>query len=912
MRTRILLLSLSLAIVACKSGSSEETGDVVLAGPELVHIVPGDALSDGDSITLSVAASDDDGVAGVELLYRVHGAEYYTSTPVFDQAGGVYEVELTSAEIESPGFEYYFRAADLGGIEAISYLPVEGANDPFSILISPRGLPLPFVESFEGESLFSLGWVNVAHGFAGYLWELTPSSPHTGETAVWHARGYDGMSEMDDILISPALDFSEESEPQVTWYHRGAAISDASANLWISTGVRDPAEGDYQLVGEIELPESNEWERSTVVNLSEWGGEPVVYLAWEYIGANSGDWFIDDVAVTSLTCDLMADFSWSPDPVHAGGDVTLSFNIINNVESACTELQASLSLPEGAGVVVDEIANIGEIIEGGTASVEFELAIDSGWQDNTVMPFTLDISGPDGEWASEHELVVGWLSEGRISVTTNDLGLVQVSIGVGDPESPEFEELVYAATEPSGTIDLAVDITDRVDLLPPEAGESRWYARIFTDASGTIGLFEIDYGNMTYMAATGETVTGGVEKIIFLPEPPDQLLWDLYTTPNQLRPGDVGVLVDAAILNDGAQTEGAVYATLVSNDGDVTVDSGGPYAVGMGPMLPHSLSSVSDPFVLSISSQHTDSSDLDLILSLSDNIETWEQALNLSAPWPVLKVLGVEIDDSDDGDGDGLLEPGESADITLEISNVGDLGADGVVSVSLSLGTTTTAVATVTSDDDTLGTMSEGRERDAEFSVSVDSSSALGDILELSLQFEDNSYNYTSSVDIVLGERPWIALSTSQDDAGDHYQSDFDLLNAYYRSDGIMLELMIESGEPYVSATAFVEAWMVAGGGDYSYFRLVLQSGSANLQGYDSSGFNSIGSPTVDWVDATHVVMSWPISDMGSVIGDSVDVGFGSGWCGVQTDSFCDHFPNGWGYYYHSTYYPYNFFNMRW
>jgi hypothetical protein len=569
-------------------------------------------------------------------------------------------------------------------------------------------------------------------------------------------------------------------------------------------------------------------------------------------------------------------------------------------------------LPEGAGVLDEEVVDIGEIIEGGTASFDFELTIDSGWQDNTVMPFTLELEGPDGEWVSEHELVVGWLSEGRISVSTFDSGLVQVSFGVGDPDSPDFEELIYAATEAGGTVELAADITEHVDMLPPEAGVSRWYARVFTDANGTIDLFEIDFGNMTYMAATGETVTGGVEKIIFLPEPPDLLLWDVQTTPNQLQPGDQGVLVEPTVLNDGARTEGPVYASLSSSDSGVTVDVGGPYAVGMGPVLPHTLESLSDPFVVSISSEHTDSSDLELILSLSDNIETWEQALNLAVPWPVLKVMGVEIDDSDDGDGDGILEPGETADISLEISNVGDLSADGVVSVNLMLGGATTATASVTSGADTLGTMSEGRERDADFTVEVDSASALGESLDLTLNFEDNSNSYTSSVEIVLGERPWIALSTSEDDSGDHYQSEFDILNAFYRSDGTILELMIESSEPYVSATAFVEAWMVAGGGDYSYFRLVLQSGNANLQGYDSNGFISIGSPTVDWVDSTHVVLSWPISDMGSVIGDSVDVGFGSGWCGVETDSFCDHFPNGWGYYYHTSYYPYNFFNIRW
>jgi hypothetical protein len=91
----------------------------------------------------------------------------------------------------------------------------------------------------------------------------------------------------------------------------------------------------------------------------------------------------------------------------------------------------------------------------------------------------------------------------------------------------------------------------------------------------------------------------------------------------------------------------------------------------------------------------------------------------------------------------------------------------------------------------------------------------------------------------------------------------------------------------------------------------MLQGSTASLQGYDS-GFINLASPNLSFPDATHAVLGWNIADMGQMTTHNMSVGLGAGWCQMSTGSFCDHFPNGWGYYYHSTYNTSGFFSISW
>jgi hypothetical protein len=215
----------------------------------------------------------------------------------------------------------------------------------------------------------------------------------------------------------------------------------------------------------------------------------------------------------------------------------------------------------------------------------------------------------------------------------------------------------------------------------------------------------------------------------------------------------------------------------------------------------------------------------------------------------------------------------------------------------LSIESSSTASGTLTEDEGYFGSFSSGTSRDEDdFELSV--SGSAGDTLDLLLTLEDGIATYEARTQLVLGEPPWQSLNATDDEIGDVLDDyEFDIVNGQYRVVDGTVELILESAEAYDSSTLFLEAWGASSGADFLYYRWVLQSGGTTFQGYDSStGFETIGTLDVDFIDETHVMWTWQVEDMG-LFSDEFSIGMAAGWCGPD-EYYCDHFPDGWGYPY--------------
>ena len=134
--------------------------------------------------------------------------------------------------------------------------------------------------------------------------------------------------------------------------------------------------------------------------------------------------------------------------------------------------------------------------------------------------------------------------------------------------------------------------------------------------------------------------------------------------------------------------------------------------------------------------------------------------------------------------------------------------------------------------------------------------------------------------------------------------------NARFRVDGERFQLLVESHTAFDPDTAFIEYWIVAGGGDYLYFRAAYQSGTSTLQGYDAVNyFTTIYSPEVEIVGDA-IVLSWPVEVMAMSV-NFLSVGMGAGWCSAETENYCDHAPDAWGHYY-TGFDSSDFYTIRW
>jgi len=898
--------SVLFLLLACKDDAKDDSAGPRFVGPELAHTAPTSAIA-GSPLDLAVSASDEDGVANVSLFFRTEGGTDWSNLPLA-QDGESWSTTVDGADIVAPGFEYYFKATDGGETPAVSYLPEGSTGAPYVLPVSVVGLPLPYTTDFElveGQSgLPDLGWGSASTSFRGYPWELSAvRSNGAGATSAFHPRGVDGTQASKDWLVSPALDFSGVTDAQVSWWEYGVDVVDARHALYASTGRRDPADGDYVLVADLAAPVEGEWARPTPIDLTSLSGQPTVYLAWYFEGVDADDWFVDDVRVGARLPDL--EFDWTAGTVAPGGTTTLSATITNVSDLAADAVVLGVAFPDG-GATVDPAEQTVASLAGGTATtLDFAVTVDAATPDDSYVPVQLSLAWGDSVLELDDRLLVGDASIAHVGWSSGGVGALDVVLGVGDPDDPTFETTVYTGRSVVGETTWDVDLTDQGALLPPAPGDLRWYLRVTSEAAGSVTAFDITDDGVTSSASVLPVVTAGSEGLAWLPEPP-ALSLSVSTSPSEIDPGAAGVGLTVTLSNDGAATAGPVTVSLASSDADVTVVEGGPLELGgdLGSGERVALSG----FLFDVAPTHVDSSPLSLSLVVSDGVESWEFPAQVAVPYPVLRVTYIEVDD--DGR-DGMIDPGESAELTLDLTNVGDESTSGNLSVVLSVEASSTASATITEAVQSYSTLTPNTTRDSRaFELTLDSGGP-GDWLDLLLTSTDSARSYESRFRIYVSEPPWQALDTSEDDVGDVIDGwQFDLVRGEYRAYGDLLQIRITSDTPLDASDLFIEAWGLSSGADWLYYRLVLQSGSADLQGYDSSaGFLPINEPSVSYPDAYTVQFDLVIAEMGLFL-DTISMGFASGWCGPP-DYYCDHYPNAWGYPYDS-FSTANWFELSW
>lgn len=889
------LLPVAALSLACP-GPVDSGMPVLAEGPVLEHVPPEQTLVEGDELGLEVSASDPDGVAELRLYFRDAGDDSWGWSDM-EEAGELWTATVT---VDEPGLEYYFKGTDSGDPQAVSYLPAGAGNDPYALDVLVQALELPFYESFgldEGQDeLRDLGWVSYEAEFPGYPWELTEGGPD-GDPYVRHAIGNGDASDlMDDWLIAPALDFSGLEFVQLSWWETGSQTEHADHELWYSLDSRNPEDGGYVLHSTLEAP-GEDWDRAAIVDLSELSGEPVVYLAWRYQGADADSWSIDAVAVEALAPDLSAAVTTSPEVVHPGDSVTFDIFVSNATDSEAEDVLLGLQLDMGKGGSVDESLELGDIAALSEGSGSFEVELATGLPDNSRLPYTITMDSGEQTWSQSFELQLGYPSTATVAYTLDSTSLVEISLGVGDPAEPSEEWTVLTATESAGSGSIEVDVTDLYELLPPAAGELRWFARVTANGDGSVDGFTLDYGDELYEATELPELIAEEEVVVYLPEPPAFVVNSWTTSEDTLQPGQTGVsFASLSVYNQGAASTGSVVATLSCADEGITVLDGGPLLVAEDGWDPGRTITLSDTFLFHVAPDKTDSEPVTFLLELSDDVESFGVEVEVEVPWPVLRIVRVTVEDDDNDD--GILDPGETATLDIEVANAGDQGTDGIARGTLSLLGTSTGSASVDPDDQSFGQIDAGDSRSEDFELVV-TDGAVGDTLDLRLDVVDGTSAFSPTFQFVLGEPPWLAAAAVDDATGDAVDDyEFDWVNAWYRVYEGMFQLRCEATDTVDAKTVFIEGWGSSSVSDYTFYQLIVSGGAADLLGWpDNSSHYSIATPSYS-VEDNEVLLEWDPAVMGLSI-DEFSMGFGAGWCGPPT-YYCDHLPDGWGYAYDS------------
>ncbi|HDP55615.1 MAG TPA: hypothetical protein ENN24_08070, partial [Bacteroidetes bacterium] len=142
--------------------------------------------------------------------------------------------------------------------------------------------------------------------------------------------------------------------------------------------------------------------------------------------------------------------------------------------------------------------------------------------------------------------------------------------------------------------------------------------------------------------------------------------------------------LNVTLKNVGADPATGITATLTGTDEYFTITDGDAASFGdIANGETGNTSLVENAFSLSVSDDVPDQYQASFLLQITDGSDTWESNLKIKANAPVLKFGTMTLVDF--GNGDGVLDAGETAEVRIELSNVGHAE---VTDVSTALTTT--------------------------------------------------------------------------------------------------------------------------------------------------------------------------------------------------------------------------------
>ncbi|MBU0519045.1 hypothetical protein KJ564_08935, partial [bacterium] len=298
------------------------------------------------------------------------------------------------------------------------------------------------------------------------------------------------------------------------------------------------------------------------------------------------------------------------------------------------------------------------------------------------------------------------------------------------------------------SVDLWTDIPNQLTVNYPGAvligqnqievtvsGYPDWaMVHIYSDAEDLMFTDYVDAGSVTFDLGSGFAVPGNLEIWVtghdcepyngtaqIIPPVGPYVIYNSHevddsVTGNNNGQLDYGETVELSITaeNVGVAAAMDVNLTLTSLDPLLTIIDGTEY---LGNLAPGATLSTIGGFTVEASSDLPDDYAISCQLDATDGIETWTTYFTITGHAPVAAFNSLTVHD-DTGNQNGNLDPGEAADLEVELINDGSCDVDDVTFTA----STTDPYVTVTSAAGTVGSLPVGGTNSGLFSVEVSSS----------------------------------------------------------------------------------------------------------------------------------------------------------------------------------------------
>ena len=280
------------------------------------------------------------------------------------------------------------------------------------------------------------------------------------------------------------------------------------------------------------------------------------------------------------------------------------------------------------------------------------------------------------------------------------------------------------------------------------------YGVAFTDASGVAEIVFDEAvqtpGNVT-VTVTVHNHLPYQAVIPVIPQEGPYVVKDSYSLNDAAGNNDgmmdygESILLNLAVKNVGIEQAMNVNITLSTEDTYITfTDDSEIY----GNIDPDQVLEMTDAFAFDVANNIPDGHFVLIdVEAIGDDDATWNSSFSIEGHAPLLEIGSMSIDDSEGGNGNGRLDPGEDANIIFETYNNGSsdaLDALGTIDIT----NTYVTVNNLTFDLDVLGS---GSMAEAEFSISISADAPIGTAISIVYNATSGEYSVQESFGASIG-----------------------------------------------------------------------------------------------------------------------------------------------------------------
>lgn len=220
-------------------------------------------------------------------------------------------------------------------------------------------------------------------------------------------------------------------------------------------------------------------------------------------------------------------------------------------------------------------------------------------------------------------------------------------------------------------------------------------------------------------------------------------------------------LLNVTLKNVGVETASGVVATLTCSDSYITVTDG---TENFGNLTSNQVSTINGAFAYSVANNVPDQHVAAFTLTATSGSSSWISNFNLTLNAPVLQIGTMTVQDTYPGcDNDGILDPGETANLIVVCSNTGHASVTNCNS-TLAVTGGTSPYLSITTGTSAPGTIANGSTANATFTVVANVSTPIGTPVDLTLGLTGGSaaqYTASAAKQIVIGLIPTYNMATS-------------------------------------------------------------------------------------------------------------------------------------------------------